>query len=655
MSHFIYEFTTDHALSFERRAGLTHVLSESPLDLRIGSFHPDRTEPHGLYVSLRLDTSFTVAVPYNNLIPIYYSEHPIVVGTSLEAVAEKCGKSTVRSEAVSQMRFVGHVFGNETRIEGIKRLGAGEKLTVKDGVVYVETWDELPKSSPQLRDDFIETWLAALRSAVADSNEYVNIPFNGSALDVLLTKLYVDAGKQVILHVPNLEGNEAMMARELFHDASLDVASPPETEISLSLAKRIAASYAATDGNLTAYESIPTGKESDPFFVEVGKHGADWLYGKHIFLKENMDEHEAKQQLSRKAIRPFEGFGEDERELVEGMLDELFEAATDRDWAGRLEAAWFQLKIEHFHAYARRGFMEEMFLLQPLFDRDVLRHLLEAPYELRRQGFLVKVALEELFGPEPMHFVKDSFAWSDSALLPTVVPTPLNWRLLLNTTVPGQMERLNELLRVKPEVTRAIEPSEAIEHRYVSLWNEWTVQNWGTRLSGLEIESERVELTIPEASKPRQVEVKPFVYHYFVPFNADLIKTYEQDFVTHIEVKPLAGENGYVQLFNQSFSAPPSVEFQKDATLGSAPKIGLDGTIELVSNEPTAIELYIMQYDAKKSLKKTTFSHTLRPGLNTLRHQLPKEIEAKFVKLAIKFQNDQHAVHVKMGTWVIES
>lgn len=654
MSHFIYE-STGQTFEFDYRDGLTHIISETPQDVRLGMYNPSRDEPNGMNISLTLDEQFSVAVPFNNLIPVYYSEHPIVVGTSLEDVAKKAGKTTIRPEAVAQMRLVGHVFGDDTRFEGIKRLGAGERLTVRNGVVSRDTWDQLPQSTGQLRDDFIDTWMSALRNAVNVPMQTVNIPFNGTALDVLLTKLYLEAGKRVTLHVPDVEGNEANVARDLFDDVELAATATPDTTLSLSLSQRIAASYVATDGNLTAYESIPTGKQVDLDDIEVGKHGMDWLYGKHIFLKENMDEHEAKQQLSRKAIRAFEGFGEAEREQVERMLDRLFDAEPERDWSGRLEAAWFHLKIEHFHAYARRGFMREMTLLQPLFDRDVLRHILEAPYELRRQGYLVKVALEELFGTKPFHFVKETFAWSDTPLLPTVIPAPLNWRLLLEDTAPGQVKRMNELLKVDSSVANAFGPTETVQHGYVSLWNDWTAKNWSVRLSGSEIEPEPIELTIPEAHKPRVVTIKPFIYHYFIPFNAQLFTMREERFVTHLEVNPLGGENGYVQLFNQSFSAPPSTEFQKDATLGSAPTISIDGTIELLSGEATSIELYVMQYDTKKNLKKTAFSHELRPGKNTLRHRLPKEIEAKFVKLAIKFQNDRHPIQVKMGSWIIES
>ncbi|TCI63057.1 hypothetical protein [Exiguobacterium sp. SH0S2] len=654
MSHFIYE-STGQTLDFERRDGLTHIVSETPLDVRLGMYDQSRDEPNGMNISFTLDEQFSVAVPFNNLIPVYYSESPVVVGTSLEEVAQLAGKTAVRAEAVSQMRLIGHVFGDGTRFEGVKRLGAGERLTVRDGAILLDTWDELPQSTPQLRDDFVDSWMTALRNAVNVPMQAVNIPFAGSALDVLLTKLYLEAGKNVTLHVPDMGGNEARVARDLFDDIELAETAAPEATLALSLSKRIAASYEATDGNLTAYESIPTGRAVDLDYVEVGKHGTDWLYGKHVFLKDNMDEHEAKQQLSRKAIRAFEGFGEAEREQVEGMLDRLFDAEPERDWNGRLEAVWFHLKIEHFHAYARRGFMGEMTLLQPLFDRDVLRHILEAPYELRRQGHLVKVALEELFGTKPLHFVKETFAWSDAPLLPTVVQTPLNWRLMLEATASTQVKRMNELLGVESGVTEAFQPSETPDHGYVSLWNDWTAKNWSARLSGSEIEPETVELMIPEAHKPRSVTIKPFIYHYFIPFNAELFNMREEGFATHIEVKPLGGENGYVQLFNQSFSAPPSTEFQKDATLGSAPYINIEGTIELVSDETTPIELYVMQYDAKKNLKKTAFSHELRPGANTLRHRLPKEVEAKFVKLAIKFQNNQHTVQVRMGSWVIES
>lgn len=654
MSHFLYE-SNRHTFDLEHREGLTHVLSEKPLDVRIGSFDRTRSEPHGLYISIQVADDFTVAVPFNNLIPVYYTEDPIVVGTSLIEVAKKSGKSIVCAEAVSQMRFTGHVFGRSSRIEGVKRLGAGEKLKVSNGVIHLEKWDTIPSGEPQLREGFIETWLTALKNAASLSGSHVNIPFNGSALDILLTKLYLDAGKRVTLHVPDMKGNETSVARELFENVTIVEEAAPDEMITLSLSKRIATSYTATEGNITAYESIPTGKKKDQTFIEVGKHGADWLYGKHIFLKENMDEHEAKQQLSRKAIRQFEGFGEAEREQVEAMLNRLFDEEPERGWSGRLETAWFHLKIEHFHAYARQGFMNEMTLLQPLFNREVLSHILEAPYELRRQGHLVKIALEELFGVKPIHFVKESFAWSDSPLLPTVLPSPLNWRLLLHSTVPNQVDEINRLLAIDLEVSEVIKPSEKPEHGYVSLWNEWTSKNWSVLLKGAEIESETVELTIPDENKPKNVTIKPFIYHYFVPFNTDLFNMHEKQFIAHVEVKPLGGENGYIQLFNQSFSAPPSTEFQKDATLGSASYIDVEGRIELLSNKETPIELYIMQYDAKKNLKKTVFNHELQFGENTLRHRVPKEVEAKFFKIAIKFQNDQHTVQLKMGSWIIES
>lgn len=654
MSQFMYEAKT-HTLDFERRDGLTHVVSETPLDVRLGHYDPSREEPNGMNIALRLDHVFTVEVPFNNLLPVYYTEDEVVVGTSLVDVADKAGKSTERSEAVIQMRHIGHVFGRNTRIEGVKRLAAGERLVVRDGHVTVETWDELPRGTSKLRDDFTVTWLTALRNAVAVPMTAVNIPFAGSALDVLLAKLYLEAGKDVTLHVPDEEGNEATLARELLPEAKREVVPTPADTLTLSLSQRLATSFEATEGNLSAYESIPTGRDVNHTYVEVGKHGSDWLYGKHVFLKDNMDEHEAKQQLSRKAIRPFEGFGEDEREQVEAMLNHLFEEEADRDWSGRLEAAWFHLKVEHFHAYARQGFLREMTILQPLFDRDVLRHIIEAPYETRRQGQLVKLALDALFGEKPLHFVKESFAWSDSPLLPTIVPAPLNWRLMLDHVAPEQVKQVNTRLGVEQSVSERFKPSDAPEHGYVSLWNEWTARNWTVRLDGSEIEPETVELTVPEAHKPRSVTIKPFIYHYFVPFNADLFTLTEEQFVAHLEVAPLNGENGYLQLFNQSFSAVPSTEFQKDATLGSAPYIDLDGTIELLSEDVTPIELYIMQYDAKKNLKKTAFSHELRPGVNTIRHRIPKEVEAKFIKLAFKFQNDQHTVRIKMGSWVIES
>lgn len=654
MSHFMYEAKT-HTLDFERRDGLTHVISETPLDVRLGHYDPSREEPNGMNVALRLDDAFTVDVPFNNLLPVYYSEAPVVVGSSLVDVADRAGKSTERQESASQMRHIGHIFGRDTRIEGVKRLAAGERLTVQDGHVTIETWDELPCGASKLRDDFTDTWLTALRRAAAVPMASVNIPFSGSALDVLLAKLYLEAGKDVTLHVPDEKGNEATLARDLLAEAELAVTPTPDETITLSLSRRMASSYEATDGNLSAYESVPTGRDIDHGYAEVGKHGSDWLYGKHIFLKDNMDEHEAKQQLSRKAIRPFEGFGEGEREQVEAMLNHLFDEEADRDWSGRLEAAWFHLKVEHFHAYARSGFLREMTILQPLFDRDVLRHIIEAPYETRRQGQLVKIALDALFGEKPLHFIKESFAWSDSPLLPTIIPAPLNWRLMLDHVVPGQVKQLNERLGVETGVTERFKPSDTPEHGYVSLWNEWTARNWNVLLDGSEIEPEPVELVVPESHKPRSVTIKPFIYHYFVPFNADLFTLTEERFVAHVEVAPLNGENGYLQLFNQSFSAIPSTEFQKDATLGSAPYIDLDGTIELLTDETTSIELYIMQYDAKKNLKKTAFSHELSPGVNEIRHRIPKEVEAKFIKLAFKFQNDQHTVRVKMGSWVIES
>lgn len=654
MSQFMYEAKT-HTLDFTRRDGLTHVVSETPLDVRLGHYDPSREEPNGMNVALRLDDAFTVDVPFNNLLPVYYSETPVVVGTSLIDVAEKAGKSKEKAKAASQMRHIGHVFGRDTRIEGVKRLAAGERLIVRDGTITIETWDELPRGSSKLRDDFTDTWLTALRNATSVPMTAVNVPFAGSALDVLLAKLYIEAGKDVTLHVPDEEGNEATLARELLPEAKREIVPAPADTMTLSLIRRLASSFEATDGNLSAYESIPTGRDVDHAYVEAGKHGSDWLYGKHVFLKDNMDEHEAKQQLSRKAIRPFEGFGEGEREQVEAMLNQLFDEEADRDWSGRLEAAWFHLKVEHFHAYARNGFMREMTILQPLFDRDVLRHIIEAPYELRRQGHLVKVALDALFGEKPLHFIKESFAWSDSPLLPTIIPAPLNWRLMLDHVVPGQVKQLNERLGVEAGVSERFKPSETPEHGYVSLWNDWTARNWTVQLDGSEIDPEQVELVVPESHKPRSVTVKPFIYHYFVPFNADLFNLREDQFVANIEVLPLGGENGYLQLFNQSFSAPPSSEFQKDATLGSAPYIDLDGSIELLSEDVTPIELYVMQYDAKKNLKKTAFSHELRPGVNEIRHRIPKEVEAKFVKLAFKFQNDQHTVQLKMGSWVIES
>lgn len=654
MSQFMYEAKT-HTLDFTRRDGLTHVVSETPLDVRLGHYDPSREEPNGMNVALRLDDAFTVDVPFNNLLPVYYSETPVVVGTSLIDVAEKAGKSKEQAKAASQMRHIGHVFGRDTRIEGVKRLAAGERLIVRDGTITIETWDELPRGTSKLRDDFTDTWLTALRNATSVPMTAVNMPFAGSALDVLLAKLYIEAGKDVTLHVPDEEGNEAALARKLLPEAKREIVPAPADTMTLSLSRRLASSFEATDGNLSAYESVPSGRDVNHAYVEVGRHGADWLYGKHVFLKDNMNEHEAKQQLSRKAIRPFEGFGEGEREQVEAMLNQLFDEEADRDWSGRLEAAWFHLKVEHFHAYARNGFLREMTILQPLFDRDVLHHIIEAPYEYRRQGQLVKIAIDALFGEKPLHFVKETFAWSDSPLLPTIIPAPLNWRLMLDHVVPRQVKQLNERIGVETGVTERFKPNETPEHGYVSLWNEWTARNWTTRLDGTEIEPEQVELVVPESNKPRSVTIKPFIYHYFVPFNADLFTLKEERFVAHVEVAPLNGENGYLQLFNQSFSAVPSTEFQKDAMLGSAPYIDLDGTIELLMDEPTSIELYIMQYDAKKNLKKTAFSHELSPGVNEIRHRISKEVEAKFIKLAFKFQNDQHTVRLKMGSWVIES
>lgn len=194
MSHFMYEAKT-HTLDFERRDGLTHVISETPLDVRLGHYDPSREEPNGMNVALRLDDAFTVDVPFNNLLPVYYSEAPVVVGSSLVDVADRAGKSTERQESASQMRHIGHIFGRDTRIEGVKRLAAGERLTVQDGHVTIETWDELPRGASKLRDDFTDTWLTALRRAAAVPMASVNIPFSGSALDVLLAKLYLEAGK----------------------------------------------------------------------------------------------------------------------------------------------------------------------------------------------------------------------------------------------------------------------------------------------------------------------------------------------------------------------------------------------------------------------------------------------------------------------------
>lgn len=653
MSYFLYEATTRH-VELTERDGVTHVLSKEPLDARIGWFDATRDEPHGHYISLQFEETFTVSVPFNNVIPVYYTMDPIVVGTSLRQVAERAGKTEVSSEAASQMRFVGHVFGRNTRIQGVMRLAAGERLTVKDGDVTIEKWDDLPMGTNTLREDFDATWIKALRQSIPPY-QTVNLPFAGSAFDLVFTKLTLEAGKKVRLHVPSLDGNEADLARQLFEEAELVEAEPPVTDLHLSLSKRVAQSFDVTEGNLSAYESIPTGRARDTDYVEIGKHGSDWLYGKHIFLKETMDEHEAKQQLSRRAIRPFEGFGEAEREQVEAMLERLFDTYEDRDWSGRLEAAWFELKVEHFHAYARQGFMNEMLLVQPLFDRDVLRHILEAPYELKRQGHLMKVAFDELFGPTPPHLVKESFAWSDSPLLPTVTPAPLNWRLMLDAVVPSQVERMHELLRVEDSVHQAMPKGDKPNHQVVSIWNDWTAQNWSHLLEETAIEEEQVELEIPEAHQPRSVTIKPFIYHYFVPFNTELFSLRENQFKAEVDVEPLHGENGYIQLFNQSFSSPPSSEFLKDATLGNAPFIHVSGTIELLSDEDTSIELYIMQYDAKKNLKKAAFGQTLRTGVNTLQQRVPKELDAKYVKLAIKFQNDQHAVRLRMGAWDIES
>lgn len=53
------------------------------------------------------------------------------------------------------------------------------------------------------------------------------------------------------LHVPDEKGNEATLARDLLAEAELAVTPTPDETITLSLSRRMASSYEATDGNLS--------------------------------------------------------------------------------------------------------------------------------------------------------------------------------------------------------------------------------------------------------------------------------------------------------------------------------------------------------------------------------------------------------------------
>ena len=133
--------------------------------------------------------------------------------------------------------------------------------------------------------------------------------------------------------------------------------------------------------------------------------------------------------------------------------------------------------------------------------------------------------------------------------------------------------------------------------------------------------------------------IRPAIYHYYPRGpHKDHLSMREEGYNTEVTFLPQATSDSiYVQLFDLKFEIPPSKIFLSDAKMQPGEEMALQTKVNVVSDRPLRMELYVMQYSAEERLSNKRFTLTLNPGENEVEEVVKQMEGAVYFKMSYKY------------------